>query len=166
MGWGGGCLPGCPSVDCPAEASSQLSSGSACSASGCPQVSLVESPSPRTRVSGQLLDPSPLHTLGLLPLHPDQWLVAVMQEPVHTIGGAPKRSAQVLAYQLRICANPPPAQDCDQTVGSQTVHTLPVGSLGLPVPKPHGGIVLLIRTQDSHRMEQMRTQRMERSKQW
>lgn len=35
-----------------------------CSASGCPQVSLGESPSPRTRVSGPFWTPAPLHMLG------------------------------------------------------------------------------------------------------
>lgn len=44
-----GRLPAAPlgsPVGCPAGASSQLSSGQARPASGCPQISLVESPSP------------------------------------------------------------------------------------------------------------------------
>lgn len=166
VGWAGGCLPGCPSVDCPAEASSQLSSGSACSASGGPQVSLVESPSPRTRVWPA---PGPQPTAHAGPPSPASRPVAGVRSPPPL--GSPCHAGACPHHwwgSYTLCTGaglpaeslcqPSPAQGCDQTAGSQTVHTLPVGSLVLPVPKPHGGVVPLKMTRDPQRMEQMNSE--------
>lgn len=59
---------------------------------------------------------------------------------VHTIAEVPKCSAHMLAYQLGVCATPSllPRTAARQP-GSQTIHTLPVGSLVLPFLKPQGG---------------------------
>lgn len=83
---------------------------------------------------------------GLLPSHPDQWLVSglvstpsqqpvLCRKPVHTVAEVPESPAQMLAHPPGEFVPLPPAQGCTQTARSQTIHTQPVGSFVLLFPK-------------------------------